>query len=82
MTTFYLIILRMCGAIIHVAGRRLIKKLQVSIGAVHCISHLRANMAERGDSSEEDEEPTIADDVVVTKYKMAGDMANSMLEQL
>lgn len=31
-------------------------------------------MAERGDSS--DEEPTIAEDVVVTKYKMAGDMAN------
>ena len=27
-----------------------------------------------GDSS--DEEPTIADDIVVTKYKMAGDMAN------
>ena len=32
-------------------------------------------MAERGDSS--DDEPTIAQDVVVTKYKMAGDMANS-----
>ena len=31
-------------------------------------------MAEKGESS--DEEPTIADDVVVTKYKMAGDMAN------
>ena len=31
-------------------------------------------MAERADSS--DEEPTIAEDVVVTKYKMAGDMAN------
>ena len=31
-------------------------------------------MAEKGDSSEE--EPTIAEDVVVTKYKMAGDMAN------
>ena len=25
----------------------------------------------------EEEEPTIAEDVVVTKYKMAGDMANS-----
>ena len=34
---------------------------------------LGASMAER-DSS--DEEPTIAEDVVVTKYKMAGDMAN------
>lgn len=34
-------------------------------------------MAERGDSSGEDDGPTIADDVVVTKYKMAGDMANS-----
>ena len=32
-------------------------------------------MAEKGDSS--DDEPTIAEDVVVTKYKMAGDMANS-----
>ncbi len=32
-------------------------------------------MAEKGDSS--DEEPTIAEDVVVTKYKMAGDMSNS-----
>lgn len=31
-------------------------------------------MAEKGDSS--DEEPTIAEDVVVTKYKMAGEMAN------
>jgi hypothetical protein len=35
-------------------------------------------MAEKGDSSG-DEEPTIAEDVVVTKYKMAGDMANSKL---
>ena len=34
------------------------------------------SMAERGESS--DEEPTIAEDVVVTKYKMAGDMANRM----
>ncbi len=32
-------------------------------------------MAERGDSSDED--PTIAEDVVVTKYKMAGDICNS-----
>ena len=31
-------------------------------------------MAEKGDSSEE--ELTIAEDVVVTKFKMAGDMAN------
>ena len=31
-------------------------------------------MAEKGESS--DEEPTIAEDVVVTKYKMAGDMCN------
>jgi curved DNA binding protein len=37
-------------------------------------------MAERGDSS--DEEPTIAEDVVVTKYKMAGDMANRILKQV
>jgi len=34
-------------------------------------------MAERGDSS--DEEPTIAEDVVVTKYQMAADMANRKL---
>lgn len=34
-------------------------------------------MAEKGESS--DEEPTIAEDVVVTKYKMAGDMANRIL---
>ena len=34
-------------------------------------------MAEKGHSS--DEEPTIAEDVVVTKYKMAGDMANREL---
>ena len=32
-------------------------------------------MAEKVSSS--DDEPTIAEDVVVTKYKMAGDMANS-----
>lgn len=36
---------------------------------------IHLDMAEKGDSS--DEEPTIAEDVVVTKYKMAGDMANS-----
>lgn len=35
-------------------------------------------MADKGESS--DEEPTIASDVVVTKYKMAGDMANSEYE--
>ena len=33
-------------------------------------------MADRGNESGEEEEPTIAEDVVVTKYKMAGDMAN------
>lgn len=33
-------------------------------------------MAEKGSESAEEEEPTIAEDVVVTKYKMAGDMAN------
>lgn len=31
-------------------------------------------MAEKGDSS--DEEPSIAEEVVVTKYKMAGEIAN------
>jgi len=34
-----------------------------------------------GDSSDEDEK-TIADDLVVTKYKMAGDMANVILKEL
>ena len=29
--------------------------------------------------NQEEEEPTIDNDVVVTKYKMAGDMANSKL---
>lgn len=33
-------------------------------------------MADRGGDSSEDE-PTIAEDIIVTKYKMAGDMANS-----
>lgn len=33
-------------------------------------------MADKGNDSGEEEEPTIAEDVVVTKYKMAGDMAN------
>lgn len=33
-------------------------------------------MADKGVDSGEEEEPTIAEDVVVTKYKMAGDMAN------
>lgn len=42
---------------------------------VHIIfSSTKLAMADRGDSS--DEEPTIAEDVIVTKYKMAGDMAN------
>mgnify|MGYP003419121617 CR=1 FL=1 len=31
-------------------------------------------MADKAESS--DEEPTIAEDVVVTKYKMAGEMTN------
>lgn len=38
-------------------------------------------MADRSSDSEE-EEPTISDDVVVTKYKMAGDMANRVLLQV
>jgi len=38
-------------------------------------------MAERDDSSDE-EEKTIADDIVVTKYKMAGDMANAILKKI
>lgn len=36
-------------------------------------------MADRGNECGEEEEPTIAEDVVVTKYKMAGDMANRVL---
>jgi len=38
-------------------------------------------MADRDYESEE-EEQTIADDVVVTKYKMAGDMANAILKKI
>jgi len=34
----------------------------------------------KGIDSQEEEEPTIAEDVVVTKYKMAGDMANRVLK--
>jgi methionine aminopeptidase len=49
-----------------------------SISAIPRVFYL--DMAERGDSS--DEEPTIAEDVVVTKYKMAGDMANRILKQV
>ena len=32
-----------------------------------------------GSDSEHEEEPTIAQDSVVTKYKMAGDIVNGML---
>jgi len=38
-------------------------------------------MADKGNDSAEEEDPTIAEDVVVTKYKMAGDMANRKYEQ-
>ena len=38
-------------------------------------------MADQKDlDAQEEEDPTISDDVVVTKYKMAGDMANSKLQ--
>lgn len=33
-------------------------------------------MADKDKDSGDEEELTIADDIVVTKYKMAGDMAN------
>ncbi|XP_020632180.1 proliferation-associated protein 2G4-like [Orbicella faveolata] len=39
-------------------------------------------MADKGNDSAEEEDPTIAEDVVVTKYKMAGDMANRVLKKL
>lgn len=39
-------------------------------------------MAEKGSDSGEEEDPTIAEDVVVTKYKMAGDMANRVLKKI
>lgn len=32
--------------------------------------------------SDSEEEPTIASDVVVTKYKMVGDMVNGKLDEL
>lgn len=35
-------------------------------------------MADR-DNSDDEQEKTIEDEVVVTKYKMSGDMANGML---
>ena len=34
------------------------------------------------DISDDEVEKTIADDLVVTKYKMAGDMANAILKLL
>ena len=37
---------------------------------------LCAKMADKGGDSSEEEDPTITEDLVVTKYKMAGDMAN------
>lgn len=37
-------------------------------------------MADLKGLESDEEEPTIAEDVVVTKYKMAGDMANSALD--
>lgn len=37
---------------------------------------IEGKMADKGSDSGEEEDPTIAEDVVVTKYKMAGDMAN------
>lgn len=39
-------------------------------------------MADKGSDSGEEEDPTIAEDVVVTKYKMAGDMANRKFKKL
>merc|ERR1712226_461985 len=45
------------------------------------LNSIISKMADREDSSDE-EEKTIADDVVVTKYKMAGDMANGILKKL
>ncbi|XP_022796036.1 proliferation-associated protein 2G4-like [Stylophora pistillata] len=39
-------------------------------------------MADKGSDSGEEEDPTIAEDVVVTKYKMAGDMANRVLRKI
>ena len=42
--------------------------------------NISTNMADLKDfDNQEEEEPTIDNDVVVTKYKMAGDMANSKL---
>lgn len=42
----------------------------------HGGSFIESKMADKGSDSGEEEDPTIAEDVVVTKYKMAGDMAN------
>ncbi|XP_068688079.1 proliferation-associated protein 2G4-like [Montipora foliosa] len=39
-------------------------------------------MADKGGDSSEEEDPTITEDLVVTKYKMAGDMANRVLQKI
>merc|ERR1712096_13952 len=39
-------------------------------------------MADKDRDSGDEEELTIADDVVVTKYKMAGDMANAIMKKI
>ena len=50
---------------------------------ISCSAHRRKDchhpvyrMADKDKDSGDEEELTIADDIVVTKYKMAGDMAN------
>merc|ERR1711931_228573 len=47
-------------------------------------NHLHKNniMADKDRDSGDEEELTIADDVVVTKYKMAADMANAILTKI
>lgn len=52
--------------------RHFLSELQVVI----FVSKPKNRMADKGNDSGEEEEATIAEDVVVTKYKMAGDMAN------
>merc|ERR1712168_1248292 len=55
-------------------------QIKISNYIVTDIKKLTLKMADH--DSSDDEEKTIADDIVVTKYKMAGDMANAILKKI
>lgn len=52
------------------------RELAAIFEGFHVWKNFFVEMADKGSDSGEEEDPTIAEDVVVTKYKMAGDMAN------